>query len=790
MKLRVLITYLFLSGLLFSAEPPHIGYIFPAGGKQGSIIDVVIGGKNIKDAVSASVTGNRVVAVIIEDPDRDLDLILAEDTSREVSVLLSNVFSCTYQIKPEELNFDKENTRKINTKTDRENRRKKRKNLKNDQFTDIVRVRVAIMDDAEQGDRELRLVTSAGLSNKLTFQVGRLPEYNEAEPNNRKELANELPVLPVLVNGQVMPGDEDLFKFKAKKGQNLVIKADTRTLMPFIADAVPGWFQASLALYDERGNELSHADNYRYNQEPVLFFDIPEDGAYYIRIRDAIYRGREDFVYRLAVGELPFITGISPIGARFDVPTVVSIYGKNLPADHLSVTGMDRDYPVKYVKLPNKEGVYSNGVPMGFSELPELTSTGENNRPEKSEKLVLPVIVNGALKTPGAKNYYSFEGKKGEEVVLEVTARRLGSPLDSFLIVYDKNGKKLAENDDDPVYKWEGLETHHADSALAIKLPADGNYIACIYDLTGKGGEEYLYRLRFSAPQPDFELHSNPPNINIPKGGTGWLRIHAVRKNGFNGPIMLSLKEGAKGLKLDNILLPEGKNDIKVTISSNSETVPGLRVLEISGMAVIKDKNVTHVVTAVEDYMQAFAWRHLVLMQEQLAMITAPLPFSVAFSYSENEIVNLYAGKEIKLNVISKRQPDFKENLQLALLDAPEGITLSNTFINGEKEKHALLLRVDNKVKAGNIENLVLTGTANIPIPDTENQDNKFKKEKVIAIAPALSVVLVKPNSEIKKQVDEKVNELKSERRKARKNSPENVTAAVEKKEVTIEIKK
>jgi hypothetical protein len=34
------------------------------------------------------------------------------------------------------------------------------------------------------------------------------------------------------------------------------------------------------------------------------------------RSRDALYRGREDFVYRIAIGELPFVTDIFPLGGR------------------------------------------------------------------------------------------------------------------------------------------------------------------------------------------------------------------------------------------------------------------------------------------------------------------------------------------------------------------------------------------------------------------------------------------------------------------------------------------
>ena len=69
-------------------------------------------------------------------------------------------------------------------------------------------------------------------------------------------------------------------------------------------------------MYDAKGKELAYDDDYRFHPDPVLFFKVPEDGQYVIEIKDAIYRGRPDFVYRIAIGELPFITSIFPLGGR------------------------------------------------------------------------------------------------------------------------------------------------------------------------------------------------------------------------------------------------------------------------------------------------------------------------------------------------------------------------------------------------------------------------------------------------------------------------------------------
>ena len=71
-----------------------------------------------------------------------------------------------------------------------------------------------------------------------------------------------------------------LSAFIARKGQHLVVAVSARELIPYLADAVPGWFQATLALYDAKGKELAYDDDFRFHPDPVLLCEIPKDGDY------------------------------------------------------------------------------------------------------------------------------------------------------------------------------------------------------------------------------------------------------------------------------------------------------------------------------------------------------------------------------------------------------------------------------------------------------------------------------------------------------------------------------
>ena len=310
----------------------------------------------------------------------------------------------------------------------------------------------------------------------------------------------EVEKLPVVLNGQILPSGVDRFAFKARKGMRLVAAASARNLMPYLADAVPGWFQATLTLYDPDGNEVAYAEDFRFQPDPVLHYTIPADGRYVLEIRDELYRGRQDFVYRVVIGELPYVTSIFPLGSRDTAPATVELRGWNLPVDRFTVNRFEKGPRVFPIFLPEEQQT-SGSLLFARDTLPECLEQEPNDRPEIAQPVTLPVIVNGRIDRPGDWDVFRFEGRAGSRIVAEVTARRLGSPLDSLIKLTDASGRLLAVNDD---FEDQGapLVTHQADSWLWTTLPADGTYYLHLGDTQHQGGPAYAYRLRIGPPRP------------------------------------------------------------------------------------------------------------------------------------------------------------------------------------------------------------------------------------------------------------------------------------------------
>ncbi|OHB77077.1 MAG: hypothetical protein A2Z34_11260, partial [Planctomycetes bacterium RBG_16_59_8] len=551
---------------------PELGYIYPAGARQGSVVQLLVGGQRLNNLKEIHVTGEGVRAKLIRFMGNTLNLNGDErrELLRQLVELKSDAareFIERYKIelpdKDKIMNPDKEKEEVTLPKhpmlsnLDRlgvmeleflvsEILRPDNKKQLNAQIGETALIEVTVAPDAAPGDRELRLLTPLGLTNPLCFQVGTLPEVREQEPialrpqqgggkNPAKQRegrerkasdsdASAMPPsdLPVTINGQIKPGDIDRFRFRAKEGEQLVIEAQARHLIPFLADAVPGWFQAVLILHDDEGKEVAFADDHRFNPDPVIFYRVPKAGVYELEIRDALYRGRLDFVYRISIGEEPFIRSIFPLGGREGVETAVAVDGWNLATTTMPLETRPGADPIREAVL-RKGDRLSNRVLYAVDTLPECAETEPNDSPKDAQRVALPTIVNGRIGSPGDIDVFRFDGKAGDEVVAEVVARRLSSPLDSFLRLSDATGNVLAWNDDRErkeghLYEDPGAITHHSDSFLLARLPKDGVYCVQLADSQQQGGREYGYRLRIGPPRPDFSLCVSPSSLNL-RGG-------------------------------------------------------------------------------------------------------------------------------------------------------------------------------------------------------------------------------------------------------------------------------
>jgi hypothetical protein len=671
---------------------PRAGYVFPAGGRPGTTFTATMGGQFLDGATNVVASGSGLRAVV-----RDHVKPL---TQRQINDLRE-------QLKQMQEAPAADRDPAAIAQIRRQLAEAPRK-LANPGLAEIVTLEVTLASDAPPGPRELRLLTAGGLSNPLHFQVGVFPETPESEPNDRTVTAAAPIALPATLNGQILQGDVDRFVLQARRGQRLVAAASARVLTPYLADAVPGWFQAVLTLYDAQGREVAFADDDRFQPDPVLRFEVPEDGEYVLEIRDAIHRGREDFVYRIAVGELPFLSSVFPLGARSGTTPVVALEGWNLPVRTWQ-PGPGEPAFVELERLADGPPLASNRLPFTWDTLPEALESEPNEVPANAPAVSLPVILNGRIGTPGDCDGFRFSGRGGETVVAEVSARRLHSPLDATLELTDATGRRLAFNDD-LEDQGDGLTTHHADSRVSVRLPEDGEYRVLVRDAQGQGSAAHAYRLRLSPPRPDFELRVMPATLNVRAGTSVPFTVRALRRDGFAGEITLGLKDAPAGLVLGGAWIPAGQDTVRLTLTAPPKPAPEPIRLRIGGQARIGGQEIRREAVPADDRMQAFIYRHLVPAQEGfVTVLPSPRPPTLV-RYLTRLPLRIPAGGSARLQLASPRRPA-TGSLHFALSEPLAGLNL-RALPPAAGSLELEITHVTNGLPAGTQGNLLLEASA------------------------------------------------------------------------------
>lgn len=590
---------------------------------------------------------------------------------------------------------------------------------------------IALAADAALGERDIRVVTPGGLSNRFRFFVGDVPEINEVEPNTEKAQAQRLPSLPVLVNGQLPQSDRDFFRFSAKAGQTLVIEVQARSIWPYVPDAVPGWLDACLVLYDAAGKELQLVDDFRFNPDPVLFLSVPKDGEYVLELRDVIYRGRPEFTYRLKIGELPYLTHFFPLGRRRDTPEPLELHGVNLPFPWFTPI-LAPDSPATSLISVERGGLWSNSLPLAVGDLPEIREMEPNDSLAKAQRVQAPVVINGRIQAPGDSDYFVFKAQQGQTLVMEVNARRLESPLDSFLTLYNSKGQELAENDDttDPL---ESMVTHHADSRIVFGFPATDDYVLRIRDTQRHGGEEYAYRLSIAPPRPDYALRIAPEALRVGKGDTLVVPVTSVRKDGFGGEVQLAVTGLPPGFVASEAVIPAGQDQARLTISVPRDAAMPVFSAVITGTATLGNQPLVRKADATESVMQAFSVNHIVPLKDFLVAVIEAPGMTLALEPMPKGVLEVARGSEAKIVVKAFRQPNVKGPITLAVDGPPAGITVAPATVPPDKTDTTVTMTISKDAPIGARSLLLLSGTL------------KGEKETITRFAPGLPLRIVAP---------------------------------------------
>ena len=136
-------------------------------------------------------------------------------------------------------------------------------------------------------------------------------------------------------------------------------------------------------------------------------------------------------------------------------------------------------------RVVSPSGVSSARLWMIGRNLSQIEEQEPNDDRTQAQTIVLPAAVNGHIGATGDQDTYGVILQAGKTFVAEAQAARVGSPLDTLLILRDAAGQEVASNDD----------YYGADSLLTYTPRMAGRYYVTIASSDGQAGPNHAYRL-------------------------------------------------------------------------------------------------------------------------------------------------------------------------------------------------------------------------------------------------------------------------------------------------------
>lgn len=520
--------------------------------------------------------------------------------------------------------------------------------------TEQAEVAVTIPPATAAGVYQVAIKTEGGQSGNIPFTVDSFAPVGKDEGHDSPRTAQHVSLPVTLVGAIGRAGDVDYFRCEAAAGQEIGVQALTGILGSKL-EPILEWLDAEGRVLVESGSGL-------------LGFTCPRPGMYILSIRDREYRGEPGMTYRVHVGSIPVVTGVFPLGLRRGTAAEVHLDGVNLgpgrkvlvkaPASAEAGTHL----PVQPV-CPPETPLGNPTVVVG--EFPEVAEG------DKAMSLPVPGTANGRIAEPGTAQTWKFKANKGQRLIVETLARRLGAPLDSTIEILDAAGRPLplatlrgvartyiAFRDQDSASTGIRLETW---SELAINdyLLAGGEVLRikalpknpdddCQFFSAGGRRLGYLGTTPAHHPMglPMYKVQVHPPRSTFPPNGLPVVTLHHRNDDG-----------GGPGYDKDSRLFfdPPADGDYQV------------RVGDARGQGG-----------------QDYAYR---------LTIRSPRPsFTVRFNPTSPTVSK---GDGVAINVTAERMDGFEDPIELRLANLPPGFTAPVSSIPVDENGTSLTMFAD-----------------------------------------------------------------------------------------------
>lgn len=458
-----------------------------------------------------------------------------------------------------------------------------------------VRFRVTAAADLPAGVHDCRAVGPNGVSNPRAFRVTPLTQQGETEPNNDVPEAQKV-ALETVTDGDIAGRtDVDFFRFAARKGQTVVVRCR--------AASVDSRLTADLRVFDAADRLL--ATGIDHEGDSVIPFAVPAGGEYVVRLCSLAYQqGGPDCFYRLEVTTGPWLRTAFPPAVTAGRSGEVRLVGANLPAGGVAdLPAADRSdltrFPALLPPTAATLGLTDHGpLRIALTDTPPAVAAGKNRSPKAALRVAVPGWACGRLAESRRRDWYRFTAKKGERLIIEVAADRLGTPADLAMYLFRAADMKLLGEYDEhrEVPTAAGhFFTHTEDPTADFTAKQDGDYLLAVGPRAADASlpAALVYAIQWRRPSPDFTLVAveNPTTEGggavVGRGGVAFFRVFCPRRDGFAGPVSLTVEGLPPGVTCPPQALPPLATDTVLAVYADEKAADWAGPVRVVGTAVV-----------------------------------------------------------------------------------------------------------------------------------------------------------------------------------------------------------
>ena len=442
---------------------------------------------------------------------------------------------------------------------------------------------IHVPENCTLGEHMVQVRAKSGITEYRSFWVGLLPISDEVEPNGLMEEAQAVE-LNTTIHGVVESEDLDMYAVDAKKGDRISVEIEGLRLGSYR-------FDPHISIIDANKFQLAAADDSPAAlQDGVISVLAPEDGRYYVRVRESSYGGDGNSRYRLHVGNFPRPVAVYPAGGKAGEKITVSFLGDAKgPFDReidVANEGVGSDGDEMQLVASDELGMCPATLPFRISPLGNTLEVEPNNEIAQATSGDVALSFNGVISEPGDVDHFRFGATKGQRLEVTCHARRLRSGIDSVVTIHNLDGGQIAGNDD----------ARGPDSGFRFDVPEDGEYILRVKDHLDRGNPEFVYRVEMLPSEPSLRLSipridrysQTRQTIFVPRGNRYAVLMNASRR-GFGGDLKLDDSQLPEGITMNAPIMKDGQGQVPVVFEAAADAPLGGKLIRFEAVQVSEE---------------------------------------------------------------------------------------------------------------------------------------------------------------------------------------------------------